>query len=182
MSQVANKTYGAFSQLPTWAKGIIGVTVTGVAVFAVFKGYKAVQKWKVSKDAKAVSSEADNTFDSLRKKGQKLTYPEANYSATVNTITHLLNGGETPTSEVKVVNEIGKVVKKPIDWFYLVSIFGSKDIEDIAWGKTNYDLISLLKEQLDSQVLGDVILGERRWSGKTLDPLTEYLGKMGVSI
>jgi hypothetical protein len=74
------------------------------------------------------------------------------------------------------------LVKKPIDWYKLVSVFGSRDIEDCGYGKTNYDLVTLLKDQLDSQLIGDTVLGKRYWNDNTLKPLSDYLSKLGITI
>ena len=72
--------------------------------------------------------------------GEKLSFPEYNYSSTANTIQKLLDGCDKVTTEEQVVEEIARLVKKPIDWFHLVSVFGNRDISDCGYGKTNYDL------------------------------------------
>ena len=168
--------------LPMWAKGVIAVAGTGVILFGLYQGYQAWDKHNRSKDANAVSDSAKDTYKDLLKKGQKLTYPESAYGTAANTIQKLLNGGETITTEIQVVNEIIKVVKKPVDWYYLISVFASRDIDDLGYGKSNYDLPTLLKDQLDSTLIGDKVNGKFYWSEDTLYPLTEYLANMGITI
>ncbi len=174
-----------FQNLPKWALGIVAVTVTAGVSFAAWKTYQYFQKKSEDSTQKAVGDQASGVVTSLKGKGQALSFPKANYEAAANTIKVLLDGCQRVVSEEQVVEEIVKVVKKPIDWYYLVSVFGNRDVADCGTfgvGHTNYDLISLLKDQLESTIIGDVVNGKRYWDDKTLVPLTEYLSKIGVSI
>lgn len=178
-----DKTYDAFVGLPSWAKGVIAVVLTGGVAFAVWKGYEYFQDQKASRESNAVANSAYEMYKSLLKKGQKLSYPDSSYLSTANTILHLLDGCETTNSESQVVEEVAKVVKKPIDWYRLVSDFGSKDVGDcISFSKTNYELIGLLKEQLDYKPTGSVVLGELRFFETNLEILSAYLAKIGIHI
>ncbi len=171
-----------FESLPAWTKGVIAVVITAGAAFAAWKTYSYFQKKSEDKSQKKVGDESSDVVSELKRKGQTLSFPTANYSAAANTIKVLLDGCERVTTEMQVVEEIIKVVKKPIDWYYLVSVFGNRDIADCGYGKTNYDLVSLLKDQLDSVLLGDMVNGERYFNVDTLDVLSKYLSKIGISI
>lgn len=174
-----------FNGLPKWAQGIIAVaTVAGIA-FVGYKIYLSVNKIKTDKDSKAVSDDAKREADNLLKSGQKLSSPEASYSSVINIIVKLLNGCETFSSEIQVISEVAKVVKTPVDWYHLVAKFGKKDIEDCGWGKTNYDLSTLLKDQLDTAGAYNIDINGYKKSGfaiNSIDILDGYLKSKGVQI
>ena len=117
-----------FSGLPGWAKGVIAVAVVGGTAFVAYKIYQKVKNVTGNKDEKKVVNENLNEFDKLQKQGQKLSKPIPAYQQTVNDIVTKLDGCEDIRSEIQVIEAIIKVVKKPIDWYYLVSKFGNKNI------------------------------------------------------
>jgi hypothetical protein len=163
-------------------KGIIAVAGTGVVVFALYKGYKWYQAKQSEKDSNKAASQSGSEYDKLKKSGEQLSFPLSNYTSTANYIQKALDGCERVTTEMKVVEEIAKVVKKPVDWYYLISTFGNRDIANCGFGSTNYDLVTLLKDQLDSQLIGDSVLGKTYWNDNTLKPLSNYLATIGITI
>jgi hypothetical protein len=163
-------------------KGAIAIIITAAGIFAIYKGYKWYQAKQADKDSNKVATQSGSEYDNLLRKGEKLSFPASNYTSTANYIQKALDGCERVTTEIKVIEEIGKLVKKPIDWYKLVSVFGSRDISDCGYGKTNYDLVTLLKDQLDSQLIGDTVLGKLYWNDNTLKPLSDYLSKIGITI
>lgn len=171
-----------FNGLPSWAKGVIAITGTAIAVFGLYKGYIFISEWKEKRGSQAVSNEAGDDYKDEVKKGTSLTFSKSSYLAASNTIEKLLKGCETMSTEIQIVDEIVKVVKNKADWFYLVSIFGNRDIDDCGWGSTNYDLITLLKDQMDTQLLGEKVNDKMYWNSNSLVALTEYLAKIGVSV
>ena len=181
-----------FGGLPSWAKGAIAVAVVGAGAFVAYKLYKKAKDLTGNKDEKAVTNENLKEFDKLQKQGQKLSKPIPAYQQLINDIVVKLNGCETVYTELDVIKAIIKVVKKPVDWYYLVSKFGNKDIEDCGTfgaSKTNYDLPTLLKDQLDTLVSyrSGVTFEVDGFKGKgiyknSIDLLNEYFSKIGVVI
>lgn len=173
--------------LPSWAKGVVAVTITAVAVYGGYKLYKFFKGKVETQDNKLVADEANVAFKEELKKGGSLSFPAMNYQSCINTIVKLLSGCETFGSELQVIYEVMKVVKTPADWYYLVKTFGRKDIPDCGWGKTNYDLPTLLKDQLDSSGAYSVkpaINGYTK-SGfvlNSIDILEDYLKTKGITI
>ena len=177
------------SGLPSWAKGVIAIAVVGAAGFVAFSIYRKFKGIGEKKDSKVVTNESLNEFDKLQKQGQKLSKPMPTYQQLINDIVVKLSGCETVYTELEVIKAIIKVVKKPVDWYYLVAKFGNKDIEDCGWGKTNYDLPTLLKDQLDTSVPllqgknfeADGFKGTGGYSN-SIDLLRQYFSKIGVVI
>lgn len=177
-----------FGGLPSWAKGVISIAVVGAAVFIGYKLYKKAKDLAANKDEKKVTNENLTEFDKLQKQGQKLSKPIPAYQQLINDIVKKLNGCEDIRSEGQVIEGIVAVVKKPVDWYYLVSKFGNKDIEDcgtFGLAKTNYDLPTLLKDQLDTGGYMYINKDGFKRSGfyaNSINLLNEYFKTIGVVI
>ena len=177
-----------FKGLPSWAQGVLAIAVVGGAAFVAYKIYQKVKSTTGNKDEKKVVNENLSEFDKLQKQGQKLSKPIPAYQQTINDIVTKLNGCEDIRSEGQVIEALIKVVKKPIDWYYLVSKFGNKDIADCGTfgiGKTNYDLPTLLKDQLDTGGFMTIDVDGFKRSGiyaNSINLLKEYFSKIGVVI
>jgi hypothetical protein len=177
-----------FSGLPTWAKGVIAIAVIGGVGFVAYKIYKTAKGLVGNKDEKKVTNENLTEFDKLQKQGQKLSKPLPAYQQLINDIVKKLNGCEDIRTEGQVIEGIISVVKKPVDWYYLVSKFGNRDIEDcgtFGLGKTNYDLPTLLKDQLDTGGYMSINKDGFKRSGlyaNSINLLNEYLKTIGITI
>ena len=181
MKQLTNTYHG----LPSWAKGVIAVGLTGAAIYGGIKLYKFVKKMQIEKDSAAVAIAAESEYQKLKKAGAKLSFPETSYQSAINTIVKYLNGCETFTSEMNAAMEVMKVVKTPVDWYYLIQKFGKKDIDDCVYGKTNYDLTTLLKDQLDSAGMFKVNVNgfaDSGFTSKSSNILAKYLSTKGITL
>jgi hypothetical protein len=175
--------------LPPWAKGLIAVALVGTAFYVVWQAKKLVEGLKKTQGEKDSTSELNatqNELNQLQNQGEKLSFPLSNYSSSANTIANLLDGCETFTSELAAIEEVIKVVKKPIDWLQLQKSFGTKTIDNCGWmtGETPYALGSLLKEQLDSSGAYTLNYPNYKKSGFVLnsrDILSGYLKSIGVN-
>ena len=177
-----NKTINFFKDMPPIFKGIIALIILIILVVVGYLIYKKFKDEKDNKDFDYTVSDADDEYDKLKKNGDKLSAPLIAYQQTANGIAIDLKGCESFGTELKVINDIVKVVKKPIDWFFLVKTFDVKAIDDCGWGSTTYALPELLKDQLDT---GGIYagIGGGIGSGVTtasISLLEEYLRKIGV--
>ncbi len=179
---------GFFKDIPPLFKGIIAVAGTFAIGFAGWKTYKYFQKKKQEQPIQQTVTDAKVQLKQEQAKGESLSFPASNYQSASNTIVTLLDGCETASSEVQAIIEVAKVVIKPIDWYYLISVFGVKEIADcgsFGLSKTTYDLPTLLKDQLDSATDYTInINGFSKWGFaiNSLSILTEYLQTKGITI
>ena len=63
--------------------------------------------------------------------------------------------------------------------------FGNRNIDDILYGQTNYELVNLLNDQLDTAGVYTINLPNFKKTGATtnsINILSEYLNKIGVKI
>ena len=180
--------------LPSWAKGVIAVALIGVGAFVLYKVYKFVEgsDRRKTKEADDVIKEQEKEIKAEINKGETPSRPLSTYKSSANTIFELLDGCETLSSEIKVIQEVVKQVKKPLDWKLLSREFGTKKVDNCGWGtgETPYELGTLLKEQLDSIVAPPTIVNAEGFrynsitSGKktAFEVLNTYLRSIGVTI
>ena len=181
-----------FKGLPTWAKGIIAIAIVGgigIVGYTIYKKLKSVGDKGKDDTAKETEKLAAKDYNDLVKAGQKITFPPSAYAAANETIVKLLDGCESIFSEIKAIEEVIKVVKKPVDWYYLVKTFGQKDIDNCGYwqGETRYSLEGLLKEQLNQSktyLFGATLGGWKCPAGvyqNSKDILSAYLKTVGIT-
>lgn len=139
-----------FKGLPPLVRGIIVLVILGIVIFI---GWKVYQYFKAKAENKTNAAVVSNAQVEINNLGASPSFPLATYDGTANTIQKLLSGCETAGSERDVISEVIRIVKTPTDWFTLIVAFGNRDIADcgsFGFSSTNYDLISLLKDQLDT--------------------------------
>jgi hypothetical protein len=171
-----------FQELPTWAKGVIGIAVVGGVALLAYKSYKWFQDYKESKTAGESVNAAEDEFKDLDEK-DNLSFNNAAYISLANDIAIKLSGCEMATTEIATIIAITRIVKKPIDWYYLVKVFGVRKIDNCGFGETTYSLPELLKDQLDTAT--DYYNIPLVGSGFTLNSysiLESYLSKIGVRV
>lgn len=171
-----------FQELPIWAKGVIGVAALGALGVAAYLTYKWVQDYKESKTAGESVDAAEDEFKDLDEK-DNLSFNKAAYISLANDIAFKLSGCEMATTEVATIIAITRVVKKPIDWYYLVKVFGVRKIDDCGFGETPYSLPELLKDQLDTATdyYGIPLVGSG-FTTNSYSILESYLSKIGVRV
>jgi hypothetical protein len=182
----SNTVFKFYSELPSWAKGVVAITGIVVAGIAGYSIYKSVKNAQGKKDSKDVAKDVKAELNVLTQQGMKPSFPDSVYSNAVSIIVKKLDGCDGFSPELEVVREVAKVVKNKFDWAYLVYKFGVKTIPNCGWGDTSYTLPALLKDQLDSSGIytGMDIGGGVSSSGVTSNSfnlLETYLKSKGVS-
>lgn len=173
-----------WNSLPPNGKIIIVALVALILLIIVIVIAKKIKQIKDDKGIKVTTNAASSEYKKLVAQGERLSASAMAYQQTVNSIATNLSGCDSLSTELKVIDDITKVVKKPVDWYYLVDLFDVKTIPDCGWGSTNYALPELLKDQLDT---GGVYagLGGGIGSGITTESinlLEAYLKKIGVTL
>ena len=183
----SNSALAFFKDMPPLFKGIIALIIIIILVIVAYLIYKKVKTTIANKDLGKTANDAGDEYSRLKNSGQKLSNPLIAYQQTANSIAMNLDGCETLSTELKVIDDITKVVKNPIDWYFLVKTFAVKDIADCgSFGatKTSYALPELLKDQLDTSgiyagVGGGIGSGVTARSSNLLEG---YLSKIGVTL
>lgn len=175
-----------FNSLPPLAKTIIvivGVAILGGIILFIIKQVKRISE---NRDPAKVVSDAEKEKQQEQANGQTLSFPMSTYQATVSTIAKQLDGCELPKTEIAVIESVIKVAKKKIDWLQLVTDFNKKEISvcgSFGLKSETYDLISLLKDQLDTGGYYNINVNGYKASGfttKNENVLADYLKTIGV--
>lgn len=166
-----------FSQLPPWAKGVVAVIGVAALVGVGFMVRKQIKKFTEGKgereEERELIKDSESELQNLLQQGTKPTISDLQARTLVNTIFTLLDGCELSGSEKLVVDSILKTIQNQADWVLLQQQFGRKKIDNCGiWtGDTNYDLKTLLTDQLDAV----------NWNFKTyITVLKEGLTKKGI--
>jgi len=139
-----------FSELPSWAKGVIAVVALGGIVGIGFAIRRAIKNAKEGREEKEQGKELGNDLDNLLNQGVAPTLSNSDAISLTNFIVTALSGWELSGTEAEVVTQILSKVQNQADWLKLQQTFGQKDIPNGTFGSTTYDLKSLLLDQLDS--------------------------------
>lgn len=149
---------------------------------------KRVKKNKLLVSNKQTLESSKAEFKKLSDDGEKISFTPGVYSSLVSEIKLLLDGCETFGSEIKVIEKIISVIKKPIDYYYLINLSGVFEVSDCgSFGalKTSYDFISLLKDQLDSAGLYSIKVDGYSATGFTSDSfdiLQKYFESIKIKV
>ncbi len=169
---------GFYSELPTWAKGTVAVIALGSLVLLGIAIRNAIKTAKEGsgdrKDDKEVERATNDALNTLQNQGINPTLNDADAISLARTIETGLAGCELSGTELSIIDQIKSKVNNQADWFKLQQVFGVRSIDNCGWGtgETNYDLKTLLLEQLDGFT----------WTGtKYSTILVEELMKKGVT-
>lgn len=160
---------------------MIIVIVVVVILWIVYREVsKSIKLNKERKNPKVTVADAERDIQIEKDKGESLSSSASAYSASANAIEKLLDGCETSESETSAISNVMQVVKRPIDWFNLVKVFGVREISQCgSFGqiKDSYDLPTLLKDQLDT-----VVISTSGIYADSLVVLRNKLKEIGVTI
>jgi len=179
------------TRLPKWANGLIVVgslIIVGTVAYYVYKKIKKKEEEKSSKDTVTAVESEIKTIQQQGGGNATPSFTVSTYQTAANTVATLLDGCETSQTELRTIETVANVVKKPIDWLMLVKAFGVRKIDNcgIGTGDTTYDLPTLLKDQLDSiiAVYTININGYKKTGAawNSLAILQDYLRAKGITL
>ena len=150
-----------FSELPSWAKGTIAVlgvaSLIGIGLL-IRRGIKNLAETKDErKEDKTLEQNTNQELNNLQQQGIAPTLSDLDAQTLANTIQTLLDGCEELFfgEEYSTVKAILEKVNNQADWVKLQQAFGRRTIDNcgVLTGETNYDLKTLLNDQLDQTAL-----------------------------
>lgn len=163
---------------------VASIVTLGVIYFI----YKKIKRSEETKDIRATVDDAKNEYDKMVATGERLSFPLLTYSSLINSVKNNLEGCELFSTEMTVVEDIIRSVKKPLDWYYIISKAGVISISDCgSWGtlKTDYTLEGLLKDQLDSSGFYTISIGtysDKGYANTSFDVLSKYLKTINIDV
>ena len=157
-----------FSDLPQWAKGLIGVVVVGTVIFVGYKVYKnfgtTVAKQPLKEEERAVDLELDKLISS----GQKPKLAKSQHLAIANKLFTAMDGWGSDDTQVK--EAIQSIPTYP-DLLAVISAYGIRKLSTGKWNPSpekNQTLVQALNEECSSSELADLnkILASKKISYK----------------
>jgi len=118
--------YKFYTELPTWAKGVVGVAVIGGIGLIGYGLYKKFHKTEGEKNAEESLKDTNNDIKNLLKL-QKPSYIPAQYGAFSDALFEAMNG--LGTDNESLFNVFRKM-KNTLDVLLLIQAFGIKDYTD----------------------------------------------------
>jgi hypothetical protein len=127
-NKIASQLSSKFSELPPWAKGVVGVGGLLVVGFIVYKVFKRLSSTEATDRAEAAAVE-DELSEELKK--TRLTFPESQYRSFAGTIETA--GFDVGTDEDAIYNVFGKL-KNNADYLALTQAWGKPNRRVYEWG------------------------------------------------
>ncbi|MBK7362997.1 MAG: hypothetical protein IPJ01_11935 [Micavibrio sp.] len=118
--------YKFYTELPTWAKGIVGVAVIGGIGLIGFMAYKKLSKTDAEKDAEESLKDTNKDLKNLTKY-QKPSYLPSQYGAFGDSLYEAMNGMGSDENEIY---DVFRKMKNTMDVLLLIQAFGIRDYTD----------------------------------------------------
>ncbi len=150
---MANKVYQYYTELPSWAKGIVVIGALGIAYIVGKRVYKTLFPTEQEKANQQLTKDIANEIEKLQKGGVKPTFPDSNYFTMANTIYESMRyavGDDYANVELTL-----KKMKNDLDVAKLIKAFGRK--QDYVFGIPEgqpKDLISFVQSELGNDYGG----------------------------
>lgn len=154
---MANKVYQYYTELPSWAKGIVVVGGIAIIYFATKQTIARLRKQSESKDAQNSVNEAKNELEKLKNSGVNPTITKSQADAYAEKIVKQFKGADLLLGSYDVVNQIFKDLKNDADYLLLKSSFGVRTYDDAFLGQVkNVTLESAIQDELTQMRINDL--------------------------
>lgn len=145
-----DKVFRYYKDLPTYAKGVVAIALTGIVGFLGYKLYGKLFPSQSERDAAKLLNSVTNDVAKFQREGLKPTYPSANYVTFANTIYQGMRYA-VGDDYGSVVNTLKKMENK-LDAALLIDAFGVK--QNYAFGIPTgdpMDMLSFIKTELGNE-------------------------------
>jgi hypothetical protein len=145
-----NKVYQYYTELPTWAKGVVVVGGTLVVVLVGARVYRGLFPTESQRKNKELSKNVDSEINSLSRNGLKPSFSDSNYNTFANTIYNSMRfavGDDYGTVESTM-----KKMKNDLDVAKLIKAFGQRQNYAFAIPIGNpMDLFTFIQDELGKE-------------------------------
>lgn len=127
-SKIGTQLSAKFSELPPWAKGVVGVGGALLVGFIAFRIFKRLSSTEASDRAEASAVESELNEELAR---TKLTYPQSQYKSFASQIE--IAGFDIGTDEAAIYSVFRKL-KNNADFLALTQAWGKPNRKVFEWG------------------------------------------------
>ena len=142
--------YQTYSQLPTWAKGVIATIGVGTIVVSGFLIYRGVKNI-VTKSGSSPQQAGDDLVV-LKKQGVAPSYPDSQYAVWSEKLAYSLSYN---TDEDAVYRIMG-FMKNDADVLKLIEVFGSREVEGFPFIFQKATLSEAITQAMNSTEIGKI--------------------------
>ena len=123
----SNTVLKFYTELPSWAKGVVVIAGAGVGIFAGFKIYKAIKQAQQDKGKKQESTAWNKEFDKLNNNpATKATLSKVQLTTMANQMHQAMEG--LGTDEDTIFRLLAQI-KNNTDWVGLNAAYGIREIK-----------------------------------------------------
>ena len=160
-----DNVYKYYTELPSWAKGVVIVGVLGVTYIVGNTIYKKILAAKAMQDEQNKLNQTRTDLNTQIQQGQKSSYSQTQYNNWADEIVAAFNGCHLPIIPLPTqlgdalawsnpgiaIREIIKQLKNDVDFLQLQNAFGVKTITKswVCGGDIKMSLPALVKYQLN---------------------------------
>ena len=162
---MSNKIYQVYTEMPTWAKGIVVVGGLAVIYFTGNKIWRIIQAKRDLAKEKATLRKTESEFSKLSQSGFKPSYLPSVYTNWADTIETQFNGIECCGNSYTKVKNIIKLFKGDADYLALVIAYGIRKY-DTPFGFSDFTgtLNQAITDELNSteiELLNDILASKK---------------------
>ncbi len=117
------KLYSTYSQLPTWAKGVVATLGVGTIIVSGFLVYKGIKRAVAGSGLS--SQQAQDDLSDLSKNGVKPTYSDTQYATWSEKLAYAL----AYNTDEDMVYQVMGYMKNEADILKLIQVFGTREVE-----------------------------------------------------
>ncbi len=144
--------YKVYSELPSWAKGVVVIGGIAIVYFTGRTIYKSIaKKAEAREDAQTVRDVKDEIRES-QNQGKRQSYPDSQYKAWADSIEKAFDGCDPFETSQNTINRAVRELKNNTDWLKLVDAYGVRTYDQCGWlmGSFTGNLYSAIADELDS--------------------------------
>jgi hypothetical protein len=117
------KLYSTYSQLPTWAKGVVATLGVGTIIVSGFLVYKGIKRAVTSSGQS--NFQAQDDLKNLGSQGIKPSYSDTQYATWSEKLAYSL----AYNTDEDMVYQVMGFMKNTADVLKLVQVFGTREVE-----------------------------------------------------
>jgi len=142
-----------FSELPSWAKGVVAIVVIGGIGFAGYKIYKGIQKAQNTKGESKEKKDVNADLNQEIKSGKAPTLSDSQISGYANQLKASFDGYGTDNA---TVGRVFSAMNNDADILLLIKDYGTKTISSGKFNTTP-DFTGTLPETISDEMSSDDI-------------------------
>jgi hypothetical protein len=144
-----DKLFRYYTELPTWAKGVVVVTATGAVALVGYRIYKALYPSQSEKVAKALLNSVKDDIQKLISQGLKPSFSDAQYQTFATTI---WNGMKSCADDHYGDVELTlKKMKNNLDVALLIQAYGTRTLYCFGIPSGTYDMMTAVRKELGNE-------------------------------